>query len=61
MRFYRESLDILRTGQWRGREEAVGWAAMAGLPRRRVVRDLMAAGATSDDAVGATPMLPGRL
>lgn len=61
MRFYRESLDILRSGQWRGREEAAAWAEVATLPRRRVIRDLVAAGAKIEDATGATIGLRGRI
>jgi hypothetical protein len=61
MRFYRESLDILQAGQWRGREEAAAWAEVATLNRRRVIRDLIAAGANIEDATGATIGLRGRI
>lgn len=61
MRRYNESLNILRSGQWRGREEATGYARCAGLRRNRVVRDLVAAGAKIEDALGATIDLPGRI
>ncbi|MCI0407554.1 MAG: hypothetical protein L0191_03155, partial [Acidobacteria bacterium] len=56
---YRSSLDQLRAGNWRGREEAVSWAETLRLPRREVMRDLIAAGASYEDALGATKPLRG--
>lgn len=37
------------------------WAEVATLPRSRVIRDLVAAGANIEDAIGATVALRGRI